>query len=110
MAAISARAGEAANAALAGARSRLAAASAPFRFVTNWCYSKMGTHILARLVGGWTNAAAAIAFVGCRPRMSTASWEATGVLYRGGVPETGRRPSHERAAGEENFAVKGRFP
>ena len=47
------------------------------------------------------------------PGMTTASWEVTGVLVEGGVPFGERsEPTFlfRRAAGEENFGLKGRFP
>ena len=43
----------------------------------------------------------------------TGPWEVTGVLARGGVPFGERsEPTFlfRRAAGEENFGLKGRFP
>ena len=47
------------------------------------------------------------------PGEVTTSWEVTGVLARGGVPFGERsEPTFlfRRAAGEENFGLKGRFP
>ena len=41
-------------AALAAATDALAAASRPFKYVTNWCYARRGTQTLAALVRGWT--------------------------------------------------------